>query len=43
MPHPFTVPENQYYVIGDNVNDSYDSRFWGALSLDKILGKAIID
>jgi signal peptidase I len=37
----FVVPEGHVYVMGDNRNDSSDSRVWGALSEDEIIGKAI--
>src|ERR1700694_2499532 len=29
--HPYTVPKECYYVVGDNVLVAYDSRVWGAL------------
>lgn len=34
-----TLKENEYFVLGDNRSTSYDSRRWGALPEDKIVGR----
>ena len=36
---PYVVPENMYFVIGDNRGDSEDSRFFGPVPFEKIKGK----
>ncbi len=38
---PFEVPTNQYLILGDNRDRANDSRNWGALPRDYILGKPI--
>jgi len=37
---PFTVPEGEYLMIGDNRDNSADGRFFGAVELSQITGKA---
>lgn len=38
---PVTVPGGALYVLGDNRADSDDSRFWGFVRQDQVLGRAL--
>lgn len=39
---PVTVPPDQYLVLGDNRNNSFDSHYWGFVPKEKLIGRAFV-
>jgi signal peptidase I len=40
--HQLIIPEGNYFVLGDNRDDSQDSRYWGFVPRENIIGRPLL-
>ena len=39
LKQPYVLPQNKYFVLGDNTVNSYDSRYWGFVPRENVVGR----
>lgn len=42
LEEPYLVPEGKFYVLGDNSANSMDSRYWGVVPEENMVGKVVL-